>query len=142
MNQRGFTLLEVVFALLVLSAGLIGVLMAYQSAAKTGIEAEQSQRAVALLRGNFETITRDYDALGYAAVLASLTAQSYDETPVAAFPEFSIDVSVLEVNPDDDNATDDFLDASHGSGYARVTGVVSWNSGADQIKLETLLTDF
>ena len=58
------------------------------------------------------------------------------------FSAYTRNVTIVEVDPDDDDAVDDFLDASPGSGYARVTVIVSWSSGTEQVKLETLIANY
>ena len=50
--------------------------------------------------------------------------------------------TVLEVNPDDDSGTDDFLNSSAGSGYARVSVKVAYNNNMSFAKLESLITSF
>ena len=145
--MRGFTFLDAVLGLALLAAGLLGILYVFQGSVSSSLLADQTVIATNLGRETLEKITAQRDCnlsgCGYAATLTSInTNQIYNQNPVSAFPIYSITATALEVDPDSDGGTDDFLDAQPGSGYARVTVNVSWNSGANSIQLVTLLGNY
>lgn len=141
--MKGFTLIEAALATALLSAGLIGVLFAYQGAVRSSVLADQTVVATNIARRAVERIVADRIQNGYAAALTAInTTGTYDENPVSGFSGYVLDSTALEVDADDDDAVDDFLDASAGSGYARVTAQVSWNNGTNLIRLISLLADY
>lgn len=141
--QKGFTLIEGVLAIAVLGVGLVGVMFSFQGGTQSSLLADQTVIATNIARGTLEKILAKRDADGYAATLVAVnTSNSYDENPVTNFSNYVLDTTALEVDPDDDDAIDDFLDASAGSGYARVTVQVSWGGGEHSITMETLIADY
>lgn len=145
--MRGFTFLDAILGLALLAAGLLGILYVFQGSVSSSLLADQTVIATNLGRETLEKITAQRDCnlsgCGYAATLTAInTNHTYDQNPVSGFSNYTITSTALEVNPDSDGGTDDFLDAQSGSGYARVTVTVSWNSGANSIQLVTLLGSY
>ena len=146
-HKRGFTLIESVLAIAVIGAGLVGVMYAFQGSVSSSLLADQSIIASNIAREALERIVaqRDNNAdgnVGYTDTLAAIQGGTYTLNNAYGQAGFNLVSSAVEVNPNDNNATDDFLDAQPGSGYARVTVTVSWNSAANSIKLETLLAKY
>lgn len=147
MAKPGFTIIETVLAISLVGAGLIGLLLAHQGASSSALLADQAIIASALARETMEKILAQRDCnetgCGYASTLTSInTSNAYDANPPTGFTGYAIDATALEVNPDNDNTTDDFLDAQSGSGYARITVQVSYSNGQKSLKLTTLITDY
>lgn len=141
--MKGFTLIECILAIAILGIGLVGVMYAFQGAANSSLIADQTVIATNIARDTLEQIIAKRDADGYSSTLTAInTSNSYDENPVSGFSNFVLNSTALEVDPDDDDSTDDFLDASAGSGYARVTANVSWDGGNYSISLATLIADY
>ena len=145
--MTGFTFLDAVLGLALLAAGLLGILYVFQGSVGSSLLADQTVIAANLGRETLEKITAQRDCklsgCGYAAALTAInTNHTYNQSPVSAFPTYTITTTALEVDPDSDGGTDDFLDALSGSGYARITVSVSWNSGANSIQLVTLLGSY
>ncbi len=143
----GFSLLDALLGLALLSVGLIGMLYAFQGSVSSSGLADQSIIATNLARETLEKIVAQRDCqlagCGYASTLTSInTNHTYNQNPVAGFSGYAITAVGLEVDPDSDGGTDDFLDAKSGSGYARVTVTVTWNSAANSISLVTLLGSY
>jgi type II secretory pathway pseudopilin PulG len=143
----GFTFLDAVLGLALLAAGLLGLIYVFQGSVSSSALAGQTLVATNLARETLEKITAQRDCklsgCGYAATLTSInTDLTYNQSPVSAFPIYTILTTALEVDPDSDGGTDDFLDAQSGSGYARVTVTVSWNNNANSIQLVTLLGSY
>jgi type II secretory pathway pseudopilin PulG len=139
----GFTLVEAVLSLALVATGLLGVIYAFQSMSQSSLLADQTVTATNIARATIERIIARRDANGYASTLAAVsTSNTFDENPVTGFSGYVLNSSALEVDPDDDGNVDDFLDAAPGSGYARVTVQVSWNSGSNSISLVTLMANY
>jgi len=143
MNKKGFTLIEAVLSIAILGIGLVGVIYAFQGAARSSLLADQTIIATNIARGTLERIVASRDANGYATTLTAInTSHTYNENPATGFPGFVLNTTALEVNSGDNSATDDFLVAQVGSGYARVTATVSWNNSANSIRLVTLIVNY
>lgn len=145
--NRGLTLIESVLAIAVIGAGLVGVMIAFQGSVTSSLLADQSIIASHIAREAMESIIAQRDNnpngnTGYDNVLTSINNNTYTFPNAYGQTGFTLTTTVTEMNPDDDNATDDFLDAQAGSGYARVTVTVSWNGGANSTKVETLLAKY
>lgn len=126
--------------------GVAGIFMVMPSLIHSSLLADQTIVATNLASETMEDIIAQKDCnetgCGYASTLSAISTGFYDANPVNGFAGYAISTSQLEVDPDNDDAVDDFLDASPGSGYARITVTISWNSGASSISLATLLADY
>lgn len=146
-KPRGFTLIEIVLTLAVVAAGFIGIIWAFGALSAQSLVIDQTTVAINLAHETMEKIMAQRDCnnagCGYSATLTSInTSNTYDAASVPGFTAYAIDATALEVNPDSDGTSDDFLDASPGSGYARVTVQVRWNSGTKSVSLATLITSY
>src|SRR3989338_5516255 len=113
-KQKGFTLIEMVLSVMIMSAGLIGVLFAFQNAVHNSLLADQTVVAINLGRETLERIIAHRDCnnsgCGYDAVLTAIeTSNTYDQNPVTGFSNYIINATATVVDPDDDSGTDDFL---------------------------------
>lgn len=136
---KGFTLIEAVLTIGIIGAGLIGVMYVMNGGARSSLLADQTLIASNLAREKLEQIIADRANKGYATAIVT----NYSDGALSGeYSEFTRTVTMMEVDPDDDNNVDDFLDASSGSGYARVTVIVSWWGGAQSVKLETLIANY
>ena len=145
--MKGFTLIESVLAIAIIGVGIIGFFLAFSGLMSSALLVDQTVIATSLAGETMEEIIAQRDCsqpgCGYAATLTSInTNNDYDKNPVPGFTAYIIDTAALEVDADNDNNTDDFLDASPGSGYARVTVNVSWNNGAESIEIVTIMADY
>jgi Tfp pilus assembly protein PilV len=137
MRENGFTLIESVLAIGLIGAGLIGLISLFGNLLSPALSADQSVIASNLAKEKIEQIIADRASKGYPT---TLTTNYSDGQLSGAYNEFSRNVTINEVDPDDDNDSDDFLDPSPNSGYARITVVVAW--GKRSVKLETLITNY
>ncbi len=142
MNKRGFTLIEAVLSLGVMAIGLLGVIYAFQGMSRSSVLADQTVIASNIARATLDKIAAKRDASGYASAFSAVIGGNFNQNPVANHPSFAVTATTYEVNPDKDGGTDDFLDASPGSGYARVTVTVSWNNGANSLVVVTLIANY
>lgn len=139
----GFTLIEAVLSLAVVSVGFLGVIYAFQGVSRTSLLSDQTIIASNIARGTLEQIMQKRNSSGYAAALTAInSSNSYDANPVVGYPGYVLDSTALEIDPDDDVGTDDFLDVSPGSGYARVTAQIFWNNGSNQVRFVTLMANY
>lgn len=143
---KGFTLIEGVISITIVGIGFIGLLMAYPKLVHTSLVLDQTLTATNIAREAMEKVIAkkgcSASGCGYANTLSAIDSNSFDENPVTGFSNYVLDTSYTEVDSDDDDDQDDFLDASPGSGYARVTVSVSWNGGDNSIALYSLIADF
>ena len=145
--MRGFTLIEGILSIAVIGIGVYGLLNLFPLMMHSSLLADQTVIASNLAQETLESIIAQKDCdetgCGYSATLADINTNSvYDQNPVTGFANYAVDATALEVDPDDDNSTDDFLDASPGSGIARITVQVSWNNAGNSISLYTLIADY
>jgi len=121
-------------AIVILSIALPPLISAFVDASMQSILPANSAIASFLATERMEEIiARRYRATdGYAAVT---TANYPAESPVSGFPRFNRAVSVT------------FTDAALNTvgsdqGYKKVRVAVTWNSGANEIKIERVFADF
>lgn len=141
-QHTGFTLIEAVLSLGVMAAGLLGVLYAFHGMGSSSVLADQTITATNIARAAVEKVIAKRDASGYSAALTAISSGTFNQNPVTNYAPFVLSVAAYEVDPDDDGTVDDFLDAAPGSGYARVTVTVTWNSGSKTLSLVTLITNY
>src|SRR5262249_26161880 len=133
MKRRGLTLIEVTFALVILSIGLAPMMKALTDGASQTIDTTQASVASFLVTERMEQIV----AARYRAVggYSLVTAASFpDETPVSGFSAFNRTATIQEV------AASDLSTAQSGSGIKRVTVTVTWRSAARQMALTRIFT--
>ncbi len=124
---------------MIIGAGLIGVLYVFTAGTRGSLVANQTIIASNLAREKLDQIVASRASAGYPATIATNFS---DGVLGGAYSPYTRNVTITEVDPDDDDDVDDFLDASAGSGYARVTVVVSFSGGVENVKLETLLSQY
>ncbi|MFH1654320.1 MAG: hypothetical protein ABIE74_09760 [Pseudomonadota bacterium] len=137
----GLSLLEAILALAIVGVGLIGIMFVFSGGARSSLVANETVVASNLAKEKLEQVIADRANKGYAYVIANAGGYSDGQLP-GNFSAYTRNVTILEVDPDDDNSTDDFLDPAPGSGYARVTTVVSWSGATESVKLETLIAEY
>src|SRR5262245_26451686 len=135
MRRRGLTLIEVTFALVILSIGLTPMMAALTDGASETIDTTQASVASFLVTERMEQIVAArYRAVsGYTLVTS---ANFPNETPVSGFSAFNRTTTIQEV------AAGDLSTAQSASGIKRVTVAVSWRSGARQMSLTRIFTDY
>ncbi len=132
--RRCTTIIEVVMALAVLSISLPPLMVAFANAATQGILPSNATVASFLAVGRMEEIVaRRYRGTdGYSAIT---TANFPAESPVTGYTMFNRTVAVDYVTPT-------LAAAGSDQGYKKVTVTVSWNSGAQRIRIERVFADF
>ncbi len=140
--MRAFSLLESVLAMLIIGAGFIAVSKSFGGAGQSTVLAEQTVVAINLASETLEGIAAERNNSGYTAALASINSGTYTQSPVSGFSAYSITTTATEVSGSSSASPDSFTITQSGSGYARVTVVVSWNSSNNSVKLESLIAEY
>ncbi len=133
-RRTGFTLIELVLTIVVISVGLLGVLALFENAVRGAALADINVIAAHLAREKLEQIVHDKVRFGYAALDETLyPAESFS----GDFSSYARSTTIDEVS----NA--DFLTPEVASGYKRVEVTVSWGAAANMhITIPTVLADY
>ena len=117
-NQRGFTLIEIMVAVTLLSIGLLGMAGLTVGIMRGNTLSNRVTTATALAQARMEDLKR----VGYSG--ASAKAEDYNA--ISGYPLYKRD-TVIDVDTPE-------------LGMKTVTITVSWNSDASSIAVETILT--
>lgn len=135
MRRRGFTLIEAIAAMVILSIGVPPILWAVRDAQVRRAGPILASRARFLATEKLEEVIADRHSTtrGYAWVNSS---RYPPESPVPGFPGFTRSVAVAETAADL---------VSAGAGYKKITVTVSWTNpwtGAQSMAVSTVVTDY
>lgn len=119
-RNKGFTLLELLLAMVIMAVGMLGIMALFQNASRGALQADLNGEAIVLAREKLEEIIMDKIRDGYDALDGSSYPQ---ETFTGDFSPFVRSTSIEEV------AEGDLSTPQAGSGYKRVEVTVSWGSG-------------
>ncbi len=117
-NQRGFTLIEIMVAVALLSVGLLGMAGLTVGIMRGNSLSSQVTTATALAQAKMEDIKR----VGYSGA----TESTEDYNSISGYPLYQRVTEVDVESPD--------------PGMKTVTITVLWDSGASSIAVETILT--
>ena len=117
-NDRGFTLVEIMIAVTLLSVGLLGMAGLTVGIMRGNTLSKKVTTATALAQAQMEDVKR----LGYSAI----TNSTEDYNSISGFPTYRRD-TVIEVD-------------TPNVGMKTVTITVLWDSGASSIAVETIMT--
>lgn len=134
-TARGFTLIEAIVAIVVLSIAMPAMLWALRESTAERVDPVMVTRARWLAAERLETLTADRHSAtrGYGFVL---TGNYPDETVITGFPGFTREVDVIEVGP---------RLQSGGTGYKLATVRVAWTDTRGQsraFELSTVLAEY
>ena len=120
-GDRGFTLLEVILAMVVMAVGMLGIMALFHNASRGAMQTDLNGVAIGLAREKLEIVILDkirdgYDALDEAAYPP--------ETFTGDFAPFVRITSMEEVSGSD------FSTPQPESGYKVVEVTVSWGEGS------------
>lgn len=149
MNDKGFSLIELVLVIVILGIGSVGLMTVFSTGTKKSADPLLENQALQLAQEKLEIILgQRMDSAtprGFAWVVAAdysaNPAKHPPETPVAApFAAFNRSVAIACVTSAD-------LNTSTGappcvSGYARVTVTVTHPALPGGVTVDTLLTDY
>src|SRR5262249_58799078 len=127
----GLTLIEVTFALVILSIGLAPMMTALTDGATQTIDTTQSSVASFLITEQIEQIVAArYRAIGGYTLVTS--ANFPNETPASGFPALNRTTTIQEVS------ARGLWTTQAGAGIKRVTVVVSWRPAPGPVSLTGL----
>lgn len=134
-NQKGFSLIEIVLATVLLGVGLTGTMMMLQNSIKATNNTDSLITGSNLANEKIESILADKKFNGYSSITA---AQYPVESSLAApFTQYTRITSVKEVSPSD------LMTLQNGSGFKRIDVTVSWGSQSYQkTTASTVLTNY
>ncbi len=127
-RQKGFTLIETIITLVVLSIAAVGVLSVFSSGMKGSTDPLLLSQGLHLAQEKMEETKVLQRAGGFPAVVAG------SGTFPAPFNAYSWVCAV--------DCVDAALNPAPCTEYKRVTVTVSWNSGAESLSLVTLITNY
>jgi len=119
-NQRGFTLIEIMVAITLLSIGLLGMAGLTVGIMRGNALSSQVTTSTALAQDKMEDIKR----VGYSGVAEGRSTEDYND--ISGYPLYQRVTEVDVESPD--------------PGMKTVTITVLWDSGASSIAVETILT--
>lgn len=132
--KSGFTLIELILTIVVISLGLTGLMSLFENVTRGILEADNAVIAGNLAREKLEQIVQYKWNSGYPALTGSLYPS---ETFTGDYSRFTRSTSILEV------AGSDLSTAEVGSGYKRVEVTVTWGARPTQtIALPTVLASY
>lgn len=130
----GYTLIELLITIVVISAGLTGIMALFENAAKGALQADLNVIAVNLAHEKMEQVVIAKVAGGYAAL--GITPYP-DEIFTGDLSVYQRQTAISEV------AGADLSTPSEGSGYKRVDVTVKWGEKAsERIVLSTVLSNY
>jgi prepilin-type N-terminal cleavage/methylation domain-containing protein len=134
-RSKGFTLIETIITLVVLSIAAVGVLSVFTIGIQASADPLALNRAVSLAQAKTEDVIALRKSGGFNAVVAD---------PGGAFPApfgaYAWARTVDCVTAADVNTPTGAPPCA--SGYARARVTVSWNAGADSVVLTTLVSSY
>lgn len=130
-SLSGFTLIETVIAMAVITMGLFGTMSLFYNTVGTSMNSHLTVMASSLVRERLEKIIFDKKMQGYDFVqIANYTTP---ETFTGAFAPFTRTTQIQEVD------SVDLTTPRSNTDYKRITVTVSW-TGGNQVRLATLVT--
>lgn len=134
-KRWGFTLIEVLLTMVIISVGLFGLMVLYHNSARDVMEGDINLMAVYLARERMEKLVDDKVFHGYAYVVNDNYDTSADVT--VGNHLFTRSFNIYEVT------RDDLVTPEAATGYKRIDMTVSWGGGGGQnITISTLLADY
>lgn len=131
----GFTLIELVLTLVLISGGLFGLLATFDAANRGAVQGQVYQAALYLGQERLETMTADKRFRGYGYIVGA-NYPAAENVTVGAY-QYTRLVSIREVSGAD------FTTAMADSGYKRIDVTLSWGVGPqNQLVLSAVLGNY
>lgn len=133
-SENGFTLVEALFAVLLLSFGLLGYLTLFSNLTRHTINDEFALAATHLASEKIEQLIAEKANSGYISVSTGTT----NENITYASQEFTRQTQIEWVAGSDLQTS-----AASDQGYKHIAVTVSWNVGtAQQVRLSSVIADY
>jgi prepilin-type N-terminal cleavage/methylation domain-containing protein len=126
LGEAGFTLIELILALLVLSIGVIGVTSAMSFTARQSLNAEVMSKATALAQERIEQLMAVKRDLGYTDPVFNQTALTLTALP-SPYDRYSRGEEICLLDASLENADCDPALPNNDLGYKRLTVTVDYN---------------
>lgn len=133
-RNLGFTIIEAVLTMAILSFGVLGVMTLYQQNVARSSYSERTLKATLLAQQKMEQIVHDKTYNGYS-YLVSGNYTSPEDLTAAGYAGYTRTITFANVNANTLN------DQVPNAGYRRVTVAVAI-SGGETVSLTTLVTDW
>ncbi|MBU4484142.1 prepilin-type N-terminal cleavage/methylation domain-containing protein [bacterium] len=139
MNKKGFTIIEVLLTIVILSVGLFGLMILFNNASRGAIESDLEIMASNLAREKLEElISVKADVNGYDSLSCGTTTNTVSlgvsPGPVYAFTqEVTIEDVLSDLETDDEDPND--------TGIKRIDVKMSWLQ-TNELTLSTIVTDY
>lgn len=133
-NKKGFTFIEAILTLLILSGGILGILALFQQNVSRFNESEVLLSASYLAQEKMEQIIHDKKRQGYNFVIID-NYLSPEDLDSEGYPGYSRTLTIEEVRDTD------LITPQNGTGYKRITVSVT-PPGYPAITLITLITSW
>lgn len=132
--KKGFTLIELLLTVVVISAGLVGIMAIFENVTRGALQVDLNVTAANLAHEKLERIVMDKWHGGYDL----LSATNYpDESFTGDFSIYTRNTTISEVS------STDFITPQLGSGYKKIIVKVSWGSlGNQQVSIPTVLASY
>ena len=133
-NNRGFSLLEAVLAVMILAVGFFSTTILISNISISAISSDQNIIGTQLANEKVESILADKKFLGFSYVDNSHYPL---EILTGDYSGYQRNVSVAEVQPGD------LMTPSPGSGIKKISVTVSWGSAAwQQVKVSGMVSKY
>jgi prepilin-type N-terminal cleavage/methylation domain-containing protein len=138
LNDRGFSLVELVIVILVFGIASIGLMLVFSTGTKKGADPLLANQALQLVQERMDTVLGD--RLNPLRGFGYITSANYPaENPVAGFPGFSRTVTTSCVTAADLNTSAGVPPCA--SGYTHVTVAVV-HAALGSVAAEALVTNY
>ena len=132
-TNRGFTLIEVVLTIVVISIGLVAMMLLFDNVTHNAMQSDMNMTATYLARERLEIIAFDKVYSGYDSIKNARYGTS--ENVNVGGKNYIRELNIYEVNKFD------LITAEQGSNFKRVDVTVKWgNEGSQKITETTLFT--
>jgi Tfp pilus assembly protein PilV len=134
-QARGFTLIEAVLTILIISIGLFAMMILFDNVTRSAMEGDFATTATYLARERLERMVFDKVYKGYNYIAAGNYPAS--EAVLIGSQSYTRLISILEVSKNNLSV------GQTGSGFKRIDVSVRWGGGAEQrINETTLVTSY
>lgn len=135
MDQRGFTILDVIFAVVILGVGLSGMTTLFSNINKNSGTNQMILSATQLAQEKLEEISAAKKYNGYSYVNATNYPVTAEDLTSSNYAGWTRSTTITEVQESDLSTT------QVGSGYKKVTVTVTWTGGSSKA-LSALFTSY
>ncbi len=134
-NQQGFTILDVIFAVVILGVGLSGMTTLFSNINKNSGTNQMILSATQLAQEKLEEMSLAKKYNGYSYINTTNYPTSAEDLTASGFAGWTRTTTITEVQESD------LSTAQVGSGYKKVSVTVTWTGGSSKA-LSALFTNY